>query len=37
MEAARSYETLVSYRITTRRHNPEDRDLSVILIYDKSV
>jgi hypothetical protein len=28
MEAARSSETLVSYRITTRRHNPEDRNLN---------
>jgi hypothetical protein len=28
MEAARSSETSVSYHITTRRHNPEDRDLN---------
>jgi hypothetical protein len=29
MEAAMSSETSVSYRITTRRHNPEDRDLNL--------
>jgi hypothetical protein len=28
MDAARSSETLVSYHITTRRHNPEDLDSS---------
>jgi hypothetical protein len=27
MEAARSSETLVSYRKATRRHNPKDIDL----------
>jgi hypothetical protein len=26
MEAARASETLVSYHITTQRHNPEDND-----------
>jgi len=26
-EAARSSETLVSYHVTTQRHNTEDRDL----------
>jgi hypothetical protein len=29
MEAARAAETLVSYHITTRRHNPEDYDLNL--------
>jgi len=29
MEAARSFETSVIYRITTQRHNPEDRDLEI--------
>jgi hypothetical protein len=29
MEAARSSETLVSYRNTARRHNPEDLDLNL--------
>jgi hypothetical protein len=29
MEAARSSETLVSYHITTWRHNPEDLDLNL--------
>jgi hypothetical protein len=29
MEAARSTEALVSYRNTTRRHNPEDLDSSL--------
>jgi len=28
VEAARTSYTLVSYRKTTRRHNPEDRDLN---------
>jgi hypothetical protein len=27
MEAARSFKTLVSFRNTTQRHNPEDLDL----------
>jgi hypothetical protein len=26
MEAAQTFETLLSYRNTTRRHNPEDVD-----------
>jgi len=29
MEAGRSSETLVTYRITTRRHNPEDHDVNL--------
>jgi hypothetical protein len=29
MEAARSFETLVSYQNTTRRHNTEDLDLNL--------
>jgi hypothetical protein len=29
MEAARSSETVESYHITTRRHNPKDRDLKL--------
>jgi predicted nicotinamide N-methyase len=32
-EAARSSETLVSYRIITRRHNQEDLDLKSDLFY----
>jgi hypothetical protein len=31
-EAARSSETSVSYHITTRRHNSEDRDLKLQLL-----
>jgi hypothetical protein len=29
MEAGRSFETLISYHRTTRRHNPEDLDLNL--------
>jgi len=29
MEAARSFETLVSYSITAWRHKPEDNDVSI--------
>jgi hypothetical protein len=31
MEAARSSETLVSYRNPTRRHNPEDLDFELFI------
>jgi len=33
MEAARSSETLVSYRNTTRHHNSEDLDLKVKFFF----
>jgi len=33
MEAARSFETLVSYHITTRRHNPQDNDFKPQISY----
>jgi hypothetical protein len=29
MEAARSSKTMITYRITTRRHKPEDHDLNL--------
>jgi hypothetical protein len=29
MEAEKSIETLVSYHITIRRHNPEDHDINL--------
>jgi hypothetical protein len=32
MEASRSSETSVSYRNTSRRHNPEDLDLNGVMI-----
>jgi hypothetical protein len=35
MEAAKSSETLVSYRNTTRRYNPEDLDLDVLFLVAK--
>jgi hypothetical protein len=35
MEAARSSETLVSYHITARRHNPEDGDMNKTEVFFK--
>jgi hypothetical protein len=33
MEVGRSSETSVSYRNTTRRHNPEDLDFKILIRY----
>jgi hypothetical protein len=35
MEAARTSETLVNFYQTTRRYNPEDSHLNILIIYKK--